>query len=493
MNAEPKMITTPPSQLQTEDSASLALGMALCAFFLELAINVDEGQYAPIALFWLTIALTVCFAAVVLRFRQHVQDFLVQRFAGILVMVVAVTACIVLFQTIKDFRICLSVFVLVALGLLQAADLGAWRLPLLVLTVIGFCVVSAFTFVSPQRERDPHIDVFLFQQSSAEALLRGDNPYTTHIQNIYEYNSPAVFQNPLRYGPGTTAYGPGVVGNNGWLTYGFPYPPLSLLMVMPAYLLGGDCRFAGVIAMGLSALLMAAARPARWGALIGLLFLINPQGFFVIDMSWTEPLLVLTFSLVMFCACRWPKGLPWALGLFFATKQYTAVALPLLFLLTEGPNPWKQWLKMVAKAALVVTIIDLPFFAWNPREFLRAVVQFQFVQPFRTDSLSYLVWLYRHAGGYKAPILVPFLIVVPVIVLVLRHCAHSPAGFAAAVTLSYVTFFAFNKQSFCNYFYFAIGAACWSVAAIWPQPEVGSFAGSGAIAEGAHAPLPSGS
>jgi hypothetical protein len=89
--------------------------------------------------------------------------------------------------------------------------------------------------------------------------------------------------------------------------------------------------------------------------------------------------------------------------------------------------------------------------------------------------------------------LVPFLIVVPVIVLVLRHCAHSPAGFAAAVTLTYVTFFAFNKQSFCNYFYFAIGAACWSVAAIWPQPEVGSFAGSGAIAEGAHAPLPSGS
>lgn len=484
------MITTPASQLQIEDRASLALGMALCALFLELAINVDEGQYVPIALFWLTIAITVCFAALVLRFRQNVQDFIVHRLAGILVMIVVVAACIVLFQTVKDITICLLVFALVALGLLQAADLGAWRLPLLVLTVIGFCVVSALTFVSPQRQRDPHIDVFLFQQSSAEALLHGGNPYTTHIQNIYSYNSRAVFQNPLRYGPGTTAYGPGVVGNDGWLTYGFPYPPLSLLMVLPAYLLGGDCRIASVIAMGLSALLMAAARPARWGALIGLLFLINPQGFFVIDMSWTEPLLVLTFSLIMFCACRWRKGLPWALGLFFATKQYTAVALPLLFLLTEGPKPWKQWLKMVAKAALIVAIIDVPFFVWNPREFLRAVVQFQFVQPFRTDSLSYLVWLYRHAGGYKAPILVPFLIVVPVIVLALRHCAHSPAGFAAAVTLTYLAFFAFNKQSFCNYYYFAIGAACWSVAAIWPQPDVGSSAGSGAI--GAAAPLPSG-
>src|SRR4029077_14453152 len=233
------MITTPASQLQTEDRATLALGMALCALFLELAINVDEGQYVPIALLWLTIALIVCFTAVVLRFRRDVQDFLVQRFAGILVVVVVVAACIVLFQSIKDITICLSVFVLVAVGLLQTADLGAWALPLLVLTVVGFCVVSALTFVSPQRQRDPHIDVFLFQQSSAEALLHGGNPYTTHIQNIYSYNSRAVFQNPLRYGPGTTAYGPGVVGDDGCLTYGFPYPPLSLLIVLPAYLLGG--------------------------------------------------------------------------------------------------------------------------------------------------------------------------------------------------------------------------------------------------------------
>src|SRR6202035_5619239 len=121
VNAEHRMITTPASQLQIEDRASLALGMALCALFLELAINVDEGQYVPIALFWLTIALTVCFAAVVLRFHQNVQDLLVHRLAGILVMIVVVAACIVLFQTIEDITICLSVFALVALGLLQAA------------------------------------------------------------------------------------------------------------------------------------------------------------------------------------------------------------------------------------------------------------------------------------------------------------------------------------------------------------------------------------
>ncbi len=76
---------------------------------------------------------------------------------------------------------------------------------------------------------------------------------------------------------------------------------------------------------------------------MAVLFLINPQGFFVIDMSWTEPMLVFTFSLVMFCACRWRKGLPWALGLFLATKQYSVLVLPALVLLLEGPNQFKQF------------------------------------------------------------------------------------------------------------------------------------------------------
>jgi hypothetical protein len=78
------MIRTSASQLQAEDRATFALGMALCALFLELAINADEGQYVPILRFWLTITLIVCFAAPVLRFRQNVQDFLVQRFPRVL-------------------------------------------------------------------------------------------------------------------------------------------------------------------------------------------------------------------------------------------------------------------------------------------------------------------------------------------------------------------------------------------------------------------------
>ena len=41
----------------------------------------------------------------------------------------------------------------------------------------------------------------------------------------------------------------------------------------------------------------------------------------------------------------------------------------------------------------------------------------------------------------------------------------TPAGFAAAVALTYLAFFAFNKQAFSNYYFFVIGAMCCAVAA----------------------------
>ncbi len=190
-------------------------------------------------------------------------------------------------------------------------------------------------------------------------------------------------------------------------------------------------------------------------------------------------MLLFTFSLVMYCACRWRKGLPWALGLFFATKQYSVLVLPALYLLMEGPNPFRQLLKTVTKAGLVVAAITLPFFAWNPHEFIRAVMQWQLVQPFRVDALSYLAWIYNLTGGHKAPMWTPFLVVIPAVIVAVRRCSRTPAGFAAAVALICFVFFAFNKQAFCNYYFFVIGAAFWSVAAMRPEGNVSTVAIAG--------------
>ena len=57
---------------------------------------------------------------------------------------------------------------------------------------------------------------------------------------------------------------------------------------------------------------------------------------------------------------------------------------------------------------------------------------------------------------------------VPAIALALWRCPRTPAGFAAAVTVVYLTFFAFNKQAFANYYYFVVVTACWATAAVTP-------------------------
>jgi hypothetical protein len=49
---------------------------------------------------------------------------------------------------------------------------------------------------------------------------------------------------------------------------------------------------------------------------------------------------------------------------------------------------------------------------------------------------------------------------------------RTPAGFGVAIGLTFWAFFVFNKQAFCNYYFFVIGALYASVAA-WRAPEAG--------------------
>ena len=120
---------------------------------------------------------------------------------------------------------------------------------------------------------------------------------------------------------------------------------------------------------------------------------------------------------------------------------------------------------MLVKAATVAGVVIVPFFLWNPGEFWKAVVQWQFLQPFRPDALSYLAWLRIHFPDAPAPGWIAFVLVVPATVFALRRCPRSPAGFAAAVTIVHLVFFAFNKQAFCNYYYFVVAAAAWTAVA----------------------------
>lgn len=294
----------------------------------------------------------------------------------------------------------------------------------------------------------PRIDVYDFQSMSCDALLKGQNPYAITFPNRAE--SPELI-----YGP--------AVHTRDRLLFGYPYPPLSLLLILPAHAAFGDVRYAHVGALVLSAALIGYSRATRASFLAGALLLLMPTGFLVLEMSWTEPQVVLMLALVMFCAARCPKLTPWAFGLLLATKQYAILLAPLAVLLLPAPFRWRDLLRFGLKALAAAAIVTLPLALWDVRAFLWSAVKLQSLQPFRDDALSVLAWWKLHTGQ-QLSVGIAFAVTLPAMALMLWRSSRSAAGFAGAVTFVFLAFFVFNKQAFCNYYFFTIGAACCALA-----------------------------
>jgi hypothetical protein len=317
--------------------------------------------------------------------------------------------------------------------------------------LLAVCFLAAGLWVLHASPR-PAIDVFIFQQQSSDELLHGRNPYTLTFPNIYGH---------------TQFYGAEITDGR-TLFFGFPYPPFSLFLATLGFIATGDYRSAQLFAFVLAAACLLAVRPDRLGALAAAALLFTPRGLFVLEQGWTEPFGVALLGLVLLAAVRAPRLLWLALGALFAWKQYTVVLLPLTVLLLPRPFAWRAWARLVVPAGLVTLALTLPLALWDVRAFWRSVVWLQTVQPFRADALSFPSALV--AMGYSPPAVVPTLLVLTclAIALVLWRAPRTPQGFAAGVTLVLGVFFAFNKQSFCNYWFLVLGAAALAVVAGMP-------------------------
>ena len=431
-----------------------AASLALCAAATGCALQVNFGQYHPVALAWLTVAVggvALCVAKPRLRFIRALEA----RGSYVFALALATQFALLMLRSpgaiseasLTPFRVgAATAAALCGVGLVAH---GRWRLAalgtvLLVHALLGLWVLRS----SPQ----PGVDVCLFQRDAAAALLQGQNPYAI------------TFRDP--YADSTRFYGPGVsVG--GRLQFGYPYPPLILLLVAPAHWLG-DFRYAQWAAMTLAGAFVALARPGRIGFAAAMLLLFTPRGFFVLEAGWTEPFAVLFLAATVFAACRSPRQLPVPLGLFLASKQYLVLALfatPLLPFRRE-----RDRLASLLKAAMVVGIVTLPLALWDVTAFVHSAVLLQFHQPFRDDALSYLVPL-KQALGVQAPAWVAFALAGAAVLLAVRKAPRTPAGFATAVAAVLLAFFAFNKQAFCNYYHLVIGALCCAAGATPALPR----------------------
>lgn len=290
----------------------------------------------------------------------------------------------------------------------------------------------------------PQIDVYFFQQASAEALLHRMNPYSLVFPDIYNASDSALF-----YGQG--------VSQNGTLLFGYPYTPLPLLLAVPGYLLG-DVRYAHLAAMLLTGIVLAYGLPSRTGRLAGCLLLLAPQSFRVLGMCWTEPFSVMLLAAVVVTRKRMPRLLPYLLGLLLASKQYMVILLPLIPLLQDDPRSLRGTAGLAFKALLTAAVVSLPLMIWNLPDFLHSAVFLQFHQPFRPDSLSFMVYFRPDNPAHWTWI--PFVACGFAACLLLVVARKREVGFAAASGIVFLVFFALNKQAFANYYYLVFGAFC---------------------------------
>ncbi|MGN6161828.1 MAG: hypothetical protein ACTHOG_09035 [Marmoricola sp.] len=342
----------------------------------------------------------------------------------------------------------------VALCVLTA--LSAW-LPfprVVTFALLGGAMV-AMTVLAMELAATDIIDVSAFNSIGTRTLLHGHNPYAPIYPNVYAGTAHS-----------DSFYGPGVALSNGMLAYGYPYPPIVLLMQAPFELFHAY-KAAWAAWPALAAGVLAAVMPRGHATyrLAPLLIVLAPFTMAMTFWTWVEPLALALLVLTAVAGVKKHASFPWLLGLTLVSKQYFVVCAPLLLLLLplfRELGLRRCITRMIAAAALVT----LPFAALDPTAFWRAIVTFQLAQPYRADSLSLAVLLHNDYGWLDPALLgvLPLALGVGVAGLLAWKAPRTIEGFVGSVGITLLVTILFSKQAFGNYY--ALVEGCFLLAAI---------------------------
>jgi len=440
--------------------------LLVAALVLAAGVVISHGTLHPVTLAMVVLATTLVAVSAVPGIRPLPRPPLI---AVLLVAQVPVWLVWVRRAVPRSVELPGLVTALVALAVLAVAATMAARAPrgdgdrafaVLVLAagVVGLLLAVGY---------GTGIDVLLFQEVSTGRLLDGIDPYGGVYEHHYSPEAVAQF------------YGPGVADDT-TLYFGFPYPPISLLLVVPAALLGQVklAHLAAVLIAGVAMWVVAEGDPRR--RLGAIAFLTSPLPWFIVSQAWTEPFLVALLALLVMNRVRSGRFSPVLLGLFIGAKQYAVLLLPALLLLRDRPASARSLLRTLTLAAGLVAVLSLPFLLWNPQGLLYSVVELQFVQPYRPDALSLLAGSVELTGWPPAWTfaILPFAAVITVSALLLRRWWHEPSPHRAVVAAGLVllTMFLVSKQAFANYYFLTFGILCLAIATA-PQVTDGDAPG----------------
>lgn len=288
-----------------------------------------------------------------------------------------------------------------------------WVLPVAAsgFSIAGIAIINA--------SRRPQIDVWYMLQGATNGLRHGANMYTQHWTG-----SPGI-------------------------TDQFPYLPMTAVLLAPFRWAFGDVRYGLLAAIVVSAFLISRLGPRTVGSGIGALMLLAPGLPFLVEASWTEPLLLLCLVGAVFATTRGEsKWAIVALAAAIATKQHVWLLVPLF-----ASWPAFGW-RRAAAATGVGAALCLPWFAANPRAFWADAISYNLHLAPRWDSLDLFSFALRM--GWTPPFWLVGLITIAAIVIGVRIAKSAP-GVAVGCAFVLLVFNILNKQSFFNEWWLVTG------------------------------------
>ena len=266
---------------------------------------------------------------------------------------------------------------------------------------------------------NPNIDVWDLLQQSSTGLLHGDDLYRQHwqhstgLQNVY------------------------------------PYLPASTVLLAPFRWLTGDVRFGLLAASVLSAVLLRRYGAGR-SSMLAAFLVVMPGWVYLINRSWTEPLLVGLLAAAILAIDHDRPGLAMvALAVALASKQPVVLLLPAFAL-------WPSFgLRRAIGSAVLAFAIVLPWLIAGPRDLWHDAVHAQLALGAKTKALNLPALLLQH--GHKVGFWLLAAALVAAYAIVLVRVPRTPSGLALSCALVMWAYDLANTQTFFNHYVLPLG------------------------------------
>ncbi len=200
---------------------------------------------------------------------------------------------------------------------------------------------------------EPQSDVYYYDKEAVAVLLHGTSPYGHAYLGV-----PATLATPGAENV-------------------FAYLPLTVLYLVPFYLLG-DVRLGALVADAVIALCLYALL-GRWGLLASALYLLAPFTILLSTVYLNNVVFAMAFVALATLLERSERGL--LSGVAFGLALATSLLAWLLVPFYAYQHLSRHRARVLAAALAVAIVVILPFVAAAPGDFAYDVLSFQFQRP----------------------------------------------------------------------------------------------------------------